>query len=140
MNVGQLLNLENSIAAKLIRCLYFAALILILVMVVLGLLRGARLMSRPPMTPPAMAANVPAPDAAQASQDGAAWRGRHRFMARRMQDGFRPGLFAFGRNPVLGGVFVIFWTLLRGAIVLMIVRVLAELGLAVLAMPRRAES
>jgi hypothetical protein len=44
-----------------------------------------------------------------------------------------------GRNPMLGGLFVIFGALLRGAIILMIVRILAELGLAVLAMPRRNE-
>jgi hypothetical protein len=43
------------------------------------------------------------------------------------------------RNPMLAGLVIIVSTLLRGAIMLMIVRILAELGLAVLAMPRRTE-
>ena len=55
----------------------------------------------------------------------------------------RPGMmrapFGFGRNPVLAGAFTIFMTLLRGAIILMVARILAEIGLAVLAMPRRQE-
>jgi hypothetical protein len=40
---------------------------------------------------------------------------------------------------VLGGLWIIFGALLRGAIALLVVRILAEMGLAVLAMPRRAE-
>ncbi len=44
------------------------------------------------------------------------------------------------RNPMLAGVIVIFGTFLRGAIILMIVRILAEMGIAVLAMPRRTET
>ena len=55
----------------------------------------------------------------------------------------RPGMmrapFGFGRNPMAAGLFAIFFALLRGAIVLMVVRVLAEIGLAVLSMPRRQE-
>jgi hypothetical protein len=148
MGPGDILNLNNSIGTKLIRCLYFAAMILILVMVILGLLRGARIMSRPAMTPPAMAANATTPDAAptpQPPQNGMMGPGRdgRRFMMDRRMHRFgradmgRPGLFGMGRNPVLSGIFVILWTLVRGAIVLMIVRILAELGLAVLAMPRR---
>ena len=49
------------------------------------------------------------------------------------------GMFGMGRNPVLAGIFVVFGSLLRGAIILRIVRILAELGIAVLAMPRRTE-
>ena len=145
MAVGDMLNLNNSMGTKLIRCLYFAALILILVMVILGLLRGARIMSRPAMTPPAMAASgapsdaVPAPQPPQMGMPGR--DGRRFMMERRRMRGFgRPGPFGMGRNPVLSGIFVMAWTLVRGAIVLMIVRILAELALAILAMPRRSEN
>jgi len=144
MAVGDILNLNNSMATRLIRCLYFAALILILVMVILGLLRGARIMSRPAMMPPAMAANGAPSDATPAPQPpqmGMPGRDGRRFMMERRMRGFgRPGPFGMGRNPILSGIFVIVWTLVRGAIVLMIVRILAELALAILAMPRRSEN
>jgi hypothetical protein len=142
MAVGDILSLNNSMATRLIRCLYFAALILILVMVILGLLRGARIMSRPAMMPPAMAANGAPSDATPAPQPpqmGMPGRDGRRFMMQRRMRG-RPGLFGMGRNPMLSGIFVIVWTLVRGAIVLMIVRILAELALAILAMPRRSET
>ncbi len=48
-----------------------------------------------------------------------------------------PRLFG---NPPLDGTLLILWSLLRGAIAVMIVRILAEMGLAVLAMPRRTET
>ena len=65
--------------------------------------------------------------------------GERRF-GRRDFGGRRMGLFGMGRNPLLSGLFVILGALLRGAIVLMIVRILAEIGLAVLAMPGRNET
>ena len=64
--------------------------------------------------------------------------GQRRMMMRRF--GPRPMVpFGLGRNPMLGGLWIILGTLLRGAIGLMVVRILAEMGLAILAMPRRSE-
>ena len=162
MAARDILNLDNALAPRLIRCLYTAALILITVMVVLGVVRGVRIMSRPPLPPAAMATGAPAaaaPDAAAPPQPGMMDPG---MMSRRMGPGMmapgmnrrmmmdrrfgrRPmGPMGFGplpmRNPIAAGAIVIFGTLLRGAIILMIVRILAELGIAVLAMPRRTET
>jgi hypothetical protein len=66
--------------------------------------------------------------------------GQRRMMMNRRfgrERGFAP--FGIGRNPVLAGGWIILGALLRGAITLLVVRILAEMGLAVLAMPRRAE-
>ena len=71
MAARDILNLNTSIASRLIRCLYALALILIAVMVILGLLRGVTTMIRTPPPRPAIAQNqaaTPAPDAAQAPQ------------------------------------------------------------------------
>jgi hypothetical protein len=159
MAARDILNLNTSIASRLIRCLYALALILIAVMVILGLLRGVTTMMRTPPPPrPAIAQNqaaTPAPDAAQAPQPprpgmmGPGQRGmmmgpgqRRMMMMRRF--GPRPrgplGMGFLPRNPQVAGLVVILMTLLRGAIMLLVVRILAEMGLAVLAMPRRSES
>ena len=150
MAARDILNLNTSIAPRLIRCLYIVALILITVMVLLGLVRGVRTMMRTPAPPrPAIAQNqaatpaAPAPDAAPAPgppRPGMMNPGQRRMMMMR-RFGRRPPMmpFGFGRNPMLAGLWIIFGTLLRGAITLMVVRILAEMGLAVLAMPRRSE-
>jgi hypothetical protein len=154
MPARDILNLDNSLAARLIRCLYIVALILISVMVILGLVRGVRVMSRPPFPRPAMA-NAATPAAAPGTasdataprppEPGMMGPGQRRMMmARRFgRPGFRGprpmAPFGLGRNPMIGGLWIILGTLLRGAILLMVVRILAELGLAVLAMPRRSE-
>jgi hypothetical protein len=162
MAARDLLTLNNSLAPRLIRCLYTAALILITVMVVLGVVRGMGIMSRPPLPPAAVAtgATAPAaPDATAPPQQGMMGPG---MMSRRMGPGMMgpgmmgygmnrrmmmdrrygrgPRLFGMGRNPMLAGLFIILGALLRGVIALMIVRILAEIGLAVLAMPRRTET
>jgi hypothetical protein len=146
MAARDILNLNNSIAPRLIRCLYIAALILITVMVLLGVMRGVRIMSRPAMPPAAMANSATAPAAPNATTPPPGmmerrFDDRRVMMDRRFDRGGRRrfGMFGMGRNPVLGGLFVILGALLRGAIILMIVRILAELGLAILAMPRRNE-
>jgi hypothetical protein len=144
MAARDILNLDNALAPRLIRCLYTAALILITVMVVLGVVRGIRIMSRPAMPPAAIAA---APGMAMpALPPGMAERfgdrrimGERRFDRRDFGGRRRFAPFGLGRNPVIAGLFVIFGTLLRGAIILMVVRILAELGIAVLAMPRKSE-
>ena len=139
MAAGDIFALNNSVASRLIRCLYIVALILIAIMVVLGVMRGIRIMT---FTPRPMTA-ASAPPSAQADQQAApqaAMPDRRMMMQGRIR---RPGMmrapFGFGRNPAVAGAFTIFLTLLRGVIILMVVRILAEIGLAVLAMPRRQE-
>jgi len=143
MAVGDIFALNNSLASRLIRCLYTVALILIAIMVVLGVMRGIRIMTFTPRPVPAVAGAPPAPGATIPAPPQAAMPmrpGRRIMMQRRFR---RPGMmrapFGFGRNPAVAGAFTIFLTLLRGAIMLMVVRILAEIGLAVLAMPRRQE-
>jgi len=137
MAAGNIFALNNSLASRMIRCLYIVALVLIAIMVVLGVVRGVRIMS---FTPRPMMAAADAPPSAQAHQQAAPQAGmldRRMMMQRRFR---RPGMmrapFGFGR---VAGAFTIFLTLLRGAIMLMVVRILAEIGLAVLSMPRRRE-
>ncbi len=152
MAARDILTLNNSMAPRLIRCLYIAALILITVVVVLGVLRGVRMISRPPL-PPAAVTSSAAPDAATTPQGmmgrrmgpgmmgpGMMGPGMNRGMMMNRRFGRGPRMFGMGRNPMLAGLFVILSALLRGVIALMVVRILAEMGLAVLAMPRRTES
>jgi hypothetical protein len=96
--------------------------------------------SRAPMTnPPAAAANANPPANAttsQAPQQGAqAMRpmGPRGFYRSREARRF----FMMRRHPMRAGIFMIIGSLLRGFIALMVVRILAEMGLAILAMPRR---
>ena len=42
-----------------------------------------------------------------------------------------------GRSPMIFGLLMIVGSLLRGLIALLVVRVLAEIGLSILAMPKR---
>jgi hypothetical protein len=148
MAIRDMLSLNKNLAPRLIRCLYIVALILIAVMVLLGVVRGVRIMSRPPMPPAAVANSAPAPAAPDATtppqpQFGMMGRrmgpgmNRRMMMYRRFDRG--PFVFGLGRNPLLAGAFVILGALLRGAIILMVVRILAELGLAILATPRKSE-
>jgi hypothetical protein len=147
MAARDILNLNTSIASRLIRCLYIVALILITVMVILGLVRGVRTMMRTPPPPrPAITQNqagTPAPGAAETPhppRPGMMNPAQRRMMMMRRFGPRRPMMpFGFGRNPMLAGLWIIFGTLLRGAIGLLVVRILAEMGLAVLAMPRRSE-
>jgi hypothetical protein len=139
MAARDILTLNNSIAPRLIRCLYIAALILITVMVLLGVMRGVRIMSRPAMPPAAVTNSAAAPDATPLpGAMGGRFDDRLMMMDRRFDRRGRR-MFGMGRNPMLGGLFVIFGALLRGTIILMVVRILAELGLTILAMPRRNE-
>jgi len=165
MALRNILTLDTSIAPRLIRCLYIVALILIAVMVILGLARGVRVMTFQPPPRPAAASNQAAPDA-QAQQPGPQQPGpgmmrqglvgpgqmgpgmmgpgQRQFMRQMMARRFGPrrpfGPFGIGRNPVLGGLLIMLGALLRGAIALLVVRILAEIGLAILAMPRRSET
>ncbi len=110
MATRDILTLNNSIAPRLIRCLYIVALVLITVMVVLGVFRGVRIMTRPAMPPAAMADNAAPPSAAMPAPPppGVMQRfGDRRMMMERMRGRdfgrrrFAP--FGLGRNPLLGG-------------------------------------
>jgi len=140
MAATDILSLKTSMAERAIRWLYALALILIALGVIFGVWRGAMLASRAPMTnPPAMTASTNAPAnamTAQAPQPSAQAmrpmgpRGFYRGRAERR-------FFMMRRHPMQAGIFMIIRTLVGGFIALMIVRILAELGLAILAIPRR---
>ncbi|MGH6828355.1 MAG: hypothetical protein ACREFW_05555 [Rhizomicrobium sp.] len=137
MAARDILSFQVSMGERLIRLLYAIALILIAIGVIFGLWRGAVLISRSPLPPPtavSRAANppaaTPAPQGSQPAAQNPRVRGRFiRFGHRRY--------FMMRRHPVRSGVFVIIRTLVSAFIALLIVRILAELGLAILAMPRR---
>jgi len=140
MAATDILSLRTSMGERAIRWLYALALILIALGVIFGLWRGVMLASRAPMTnPPAAAANANPPANAMiapAPQQGAQAPGRmgpRGFYRSREARRF----FMMRRHPMRAGIFMIIGSLLRGFIALMVVRILAEMGLAVLAMPRR---
>ena len=155
MAVRDILTLSNPVAPRLIRCLYIVALVLIAVMVVFGLAHGVRIMLRPPLPRPAISASTTAATDTTSQANSAPQPPRpdftarrqafqHMMMARRFRrprgpfgGEFGPG--PFPRMPLLSGAAIIFFTLLRGIIVLLVVRILAELALAILAMPRSKE-
>ncbi len=153
MAARDILNLNTPIAPRLIRCLYLIALILIAVLVIFGIARGIRVMTLPPLPRPAINAQTsPAlPNATQTQPGPGAMmnpgqrQAMRQMMARRFTGRARGpfalgGLGPFPRQPLVSGLFIIFFTLLRGAVVLLVVRILAEMGLAILAMPRRSEA
>jgi hypothetical protein len=140
MAATDILSLRTSMGERAIRWLYALALLLIALGVIFGIWRGAMIASRAPMTnPPAAAANANPPANAttsQAPQQGAqAMRpmGPRGFYRSREARRF----FMMRRHPMRAGIFMIIGSLLRGFIALMVVRILAEMGLAILAMPRR---
>ena len=141
MAATDILSLKTTMGERAIRWLYALALILIALGTIFGIGRGVMIASRPPMTnPPAMAANTNPPantvTPAQPAQPGAQAmrpmgpRGFHR-------RGFERRFFMMRRHPMRAGIFMIIGALVRGFIALMVVRILAEMGLAILAMPRR---
>jgi hypothetical protein len=148
MAARDILTLKTPMAEGIIRLLYTIALIFIALGVVMGLARGAMIMTHAPMQRPAMMApaapqsgTATAPQAPQTDAQNAQpdfrpgmrgdFRGWHRFGHHRY------GMM-MGRSPALFGLFMIVRALLGGFIALMMVRILAELGLAVLAMPKRS--
>jgi hypothetical protein len=140
MAATDILSLKTPMAERSIRWLYALALILITLGVLFGLWRGAMLAMRAPMAPPAMSAtstnppaNAMAPQAPQPGAQPMRPRGPRGFYRNRMERRF----FMERRHPMQAGIFMIVRTLVRGFIALMIVRILAEMGLAILAMPRR---
>lgn len=146
MATRDILTLKTPMAEGIIRLLYTIALILITLGVLFGVARGVMIMTHAPMQRPAITAPA-APDSSavtpQAPQTDAQnarpefrpgmrgdFRGWHRFGHHRY------GMM-MGRSPMGFGLIMIVGSLLRGLIALLLVRVLAEIGLAVLGMPKR---
>ncbi|HEY2835233.1 MAG TPA: hypothetical protein VGI89_01605 [Rhizomicrobium sp.] len=153
MAARDILNLRTPMAEGIVRLLYTIALILIGLGTLFGIGRGVMILTHAPMQRPAITSNATPPSGAmsqQQSQNNAApqaqpdqnarpdfrgmrrdFRGWHRWGHHRGPFGMMP------RSPWFGLV-VIIGALLRGLIALLIVRVLAEMGLAVLSLPKRA--
>jgi uncharacterized membrane protein YbjE (DUF340 family) len=141
MAATDILSFRTSMGERAIRWLYTLALILIALGVIFGLVRGISLATRAPMTnAPAMAANTnpPAntatPQTPQPNAQAVQPMGPRGFYYRR---GFERRYFMMRRHPLQAGIFIIVRSLIGGFIALMVVRILAEMGLAILAMPRR---
>jgi hypothetical protein len=152
MAARDMLSLDTSIAPKLLRCLYTVALVLILIGTALGIVRGVRVMTAPPPpSPPAMAAAAPgaaAPTAPMPPPMAGRRMGPRMGMGPGMgpRMGMRRGFGRFHRRPgplwmrgmppaARGGILILF-ALFRGIVALLVVRVLAEMGLAVLSLKR----
>ena len=158
MAARDILTLKTPMAEGIIRLLYIIALIFIALGVLMGLARGVRIMTQMPMmarpaitsttNPPA---DATAPQASQSDAQNARPgprfgygggrfdRDRFGMMGHRRFGMMGPGRYGMmGGSPAIFGLFMIVRALLGGFIALLIVRVLAELGLAILAMPRRA--
>jgi hypothetical protein len=151
MSVSSILSLNKPMGPCLIKALYWIALVIILLGVLHGVGRGVWIMTHQmPHQPPAVAqssstsSSTPnamspgsAPDARQtmwhrhfgSGYDNRGFRGpgfRH----------FRPGGFMMIGHlppPVRGGLSILL-SLFRGLVMVMVVRILAEIGNAILAM------
>ena len=152
MAARDILTLRTPMAEGIIRLLYTIALILIGLGTLFGIARGVMILTHMPMHRPAITSSATPPSGAMAQQQQSSpapqaqpdqnarpdfrggmrrdFRGWHRFH-------HRPWGMMMGRSPWFGLV-VIVGALLRGLIALLILRVLAEVGLAVLALPKRA--
>jgi hypothetical protein len=154
MAARDILTLNTPMAERIIRLLYTIALVLIAIGTLFGIGRGVMILTHTPMQRPAITsgANPSAPQAGTAAPQADnpqqadnqqqtdrrefrdRWRGDHRgWYGRRHYGPF--GMMP--RSPMFGLV-VIIGALLRGLIGLLIVRVLAEMGLAILGMPKRS--
>ena len=157
MAARDILTLKTPMAEGIIRLLYTIALIFIALGVLMGLGRGARIMTHTPMmarpaitaaTNPPADATTPQPPQSDTQNvrpgprfgfDGR-WR-HHQFgmMGPERFGMMGPGRFGMmGGSPAVFGLVVMLGALLKGLIALLLVRVLAEIGLAILATPRRS--
>jgi hypothetical protein len=153
MAASDILSLKTSMAEGIIRLLYTIALILIGLGVLFGIGRGVMILTHTPMHRPAITSSATPPSGAMAQQQQQSnpapqaqpdqnarpdFRdGMHRdFRGWQRFHYHRPWGMMMGHSPMFG-LLVIVGALLRGLIALLIVRVLAEIGLAVLALPKR---
>lgn len=160
MAARDILTLKNPMAEGIIRLLYTIALILIGLGTLFGIARGVMILTHTPMQRPAITSSATPPAATDSAagqqqnaqqQPGTAaeatppanarpdfrmgyrgdFRGWHRWGHYRGPFGMMP------RSPWFGLV-VILGALLRGLVALLIVRVMAEIGLALLGLPKRS--
>jgi hypothetical protein len=152
MAARDILSLRTNMAEGIIRLLYTIALILIGLGTLFGIGRGVMILTHTPMQRPAITSSATPPSGAMAQQNNAAPQAQPDQNARPdMRDGMHRDFRGWnrfhhhrhwgmmGHSPMFG-LFVILGALLRGLIALLIVRVLAEVGLAVLALPKRSTS
>jgi hypothetical protein len=143
MAARDILTLDKPMAPRLIRILYWIALVIILLGVLHGISRGVGIMNRPaPLQFPAASPSSSTTDTMAPDPAPNGWRGRwqrhdgSRFGDRGFQGpgGYRHHGFMMMRHmspPVRGG-FVILFSLIRGLVLVMVVRVLAEMGSTIL--------
>jgi hypothetical protein len=148
MAARDILTLKTPMAEGIIRLLYTIALILITLGVLFGLARGIMIMTHAPMQRPAVTAPA-TPDSSTVTPQ------TPQTDAQNARPEFRPGMrgdfrgwgrfghhhrygMMMGRSRVAFGLMMIVGSLLRGLIALLLVRILAEIGLAILAAPKRA--
>jgi hypothetical protein len=150
MAARDILTLNTPMADRIIRLLYTIALILIAIGTLMGIGRGVMIMTHTPMQRPAITAGANPSNTATTPQPGTAapqadTQTERRDFRDRSRGDFR-GWNRYGdhrpfgmmhRSPMFG-LLVILGALLRGLIGLLILRVLAEIGLAILAMPKRS--
>jgi hypothetical protein len=147
MAARDILTLDHPMAPRLLRLLYGLALILIALGVILGVARGVDLATRmPPLAPLPVTAGsqLPAtPDAGMGRRFGGLDIDRRGIDRRGMgrpgmgrMDG-RPFGINLRRQPLLFGALTIVRTLVMGFVALLVVRILAEMALAVLAIRSR---
>ena len=146
MAARDILTLNTPMAERIIRLLYTIALILIAIGTLMGIARGVMILTHTPMQRPAITSsanpsgNAVTPQNAAPQTDMQANRREFRNAMRHDYRGWHRYHRPFGmmhRSPWFGLV-VIVGALLRGLIGLLIVRVLAEVGLAILSLPKRA--
>lgn len=152
--MGDILNLEKPMAPRLIKCLYLIALVLITLGTIRGVVMGALMIAHPPQ-PFSRALPPPPPDAAPgdaaapstAPQAEPAPPPPRPFLrdGRRMGPGMMRDRMMRDRRGMMGegfmmrrvgpqgaGALRIVGALLRGLVMILILRVLAEMGLAVI--------
>jgi len=151
MAARDILTLNTPMAERIIRLLYTIALVLIAIGTFFGIGRGVMIMTHTPMQRPAITSSANPSGNAMTPQSGtAAPQADAQTPRRDFRDGMRGDYrgwnrhghyrgygMMMGRSPMFGLV-VIVGALLRGLIGLLILRVLAEIGLALLAMPKRS--
>ena len=155
MPARDILTLNKPMAPRLIRSLYCIALVVILIGVLFGIARGIRTMEHQrPLQLPAASQSSSTADATSGASPNS-WRaGQHHGPGDRgfrgpggrgpggwNHGGYRHRGFMMMRHlspPVRGGLHILF-ALFRGLVLVLIVRVLAEMGTTILAMkPKEA--
>lgn len=151
MSVNSILTLNKPMGPCLIKALYWIALVIILLGVLHGVARGVWIMTHqmPHQSPAVTQSLSTSSSTPNAMSPGSAPDARQTMWHRHFGPGYgnrvfrRPGFRHFRSGgfmmmghlppPVRGGLFILL-TLFRGVVMVMVVRILAEIGNAILAM------